>query len=289
MNYKLLFDRPLYFTVQLFQKILRRIEKKIETIERNKKNKIWDNFFINYPFFQYTLKNNIKINLYKSVYLSRRIYNGFEEDELEFIDKNLTEGDVFVDIGANIGLFTLVAARKIGSSGKVISFEPTKNIFEKLVENCKINNFTNVDLRNIGLSNKVDTLTFFASENGLDAFNSFVENSERESNKIQIETSTLDLELDKIDKTKIKIVKIDVEGWEKFVLFGGESFFRNYSPIVMMEFTDENTFQAGYPIHDLYDIMVTYGYKWYRLIQNELIEEKKQLYYPYVNLIAIKK
>jgi FkbM family methyltransferase len=289
MEYNLLFKRPFYFIIQLLQKILRKIEKKIEYAERKKQNKKWNSFFKDKDFFVFNLKNNIKINLYKNVYLSRRIYNGFEEEELDFIDKTLNKGDVFIDIGANIGLFTLVAARKVGVSGKVISFEPTKNIFEKLVENCEINNFNNVDLRNIGLSDKVDTLTFFASGNGLDAFNSFVENTERESNKVQIETSTLDIELEGIDKANIKIVKMDVEGWEKFVLFGGQSFFKNFTPIVMMEFTEENTFQAGYSIHDLYDIMVGYGYKWYRLNKNELVEEKKQLYYPYVNLIAIKK
>jgi hypothetical protein len=83
-------------------------------------------------------------------------------------------------------------------------------------------------------------------------------------------------------------VKIDVEGWEKFVLYGGKDFLVNYNPIVMVEFTEENTFNAGYPVYDIYDIMQDFGYVWYGINNGELVKKEKKLHYPYDNLIAIK-
>ena len=56
----------------------------------------------------------------------------------------------------------------------------------------------------------------------------------------------------------------------------------------MIEFTEENTFNAGYPVYEIYDIMKDYGYVWYTIKDGELVLEPKKLRYPYNNLIAIK-
>ena len=98
----------------------------------------------------------------------------------------------------------------------------------------------------------------------------------------------MDIELEEVDKSNIKLVKIDVEGWEKFVLNGGRDFFVKFSPIVMVEFTEENTFNVGYGVHEIYDIMQNYGYTWYRIRNSKLVIEIKKMHYPYDNLIAIK-
>jgi FkbM family methyltransferase len=77
--------------------------------------------------------------------VSRLIYEEvFENDELTFLERYLKEGDVFIDVGANIGIFSLVAAKMVGATGKVISFEPTLSTFQRLNENIILNNFTNI-------------------------------------------------------------------------------------------------------------------------------------------------
>jgi hypothetical protein len=132
-------------------------------------------------------------------------------------------------------------------------------------------------------------LTFYISENGHDAWNSFAPSQDNKLEKeIKVPVSTLDFELENIDKSKIALVKIDVEGWEKFVLYGGKDFFSNYNPIVMVEFTEENTFNAGYQVHDIYDIMEDFGYVWHKIYNGKLVLESKKMRYPYDNLIAIK-
>ncbi|MEZ5037035.1 MAG: FkbM family methyltransferase [Chitinophagales bacterium] len=83
-------------------------------------------------------------------------------------------------------------------------------------------------------------------------------------------------------------MKIDVEGWEKFVLLGAKNVLNNFSPILLVEFTQANTQAAGYNVLEIYDIMTNLGYKWYRYKNNKLVIEKKQKTYLYDNLIAIK-
>jgi FkbM family methyltransferase len=283
------FKRPFYYTAGKISRIMRDFQKGQDDKIIRSINKSWNRLFNENGFFEFNLNNDVKINLYKDSVLSRLIYDGFEKEETDYVASILEEGDIFIDIGANVGLFSLLVSKIVGEKGKIICFEPSPATFVRLVENVQLNHFKNIDLRNIGLSDKKEELVFFISKNGYDAWNSFApryDNILEES--ISVPVSTLNIELNNIDKSKIKLVKIDVEGWEKFVLYGGKDFFINYSPIVMIEFTEENTFNAGYPVYEIYDIMKNFGYAWYTIKSGELISETKKLHYPYNNLIAIK-
>ncbi len=286
---KFFFKRPFYTIAGKIINLMRDFQKHQDDKIIKAADESYNLLFGNNDFFEYNLENYIKINLYKESILSRLIYNGFEKDETDYVVSILSEGDIFIDVGANIGLFSLIASKKVGDKGLVISFEPSPTTFIRLVENVKLNNFNNIELRNIGLSDKADELTFYISQNGHDAWDSFApRQDDRIEKEIKILSSSLDFELDSINKSLIKLIKIDVEGWEKFVLLGGKDFFINYNPIVMVEFTDENTFNAGYSVHEIYDLMQNWGYVWYCIVNGKLVKEIKKLYYPYTNLIAIK-
>ena len=283
------FKRPFYYTAGKISRILRDFQKQQDDKIISAANESWNKLFNVNGFLEFNLEKDVKINLYRDSILSRLIYEGFEQEETDYLTKILKRGDIFVDIGTNIGLFSLIASKIVGDEGKVLCFEPAPLTFSRLKENISLNNFKNIDAKNIGLSNTKTELTFYVSNNGFDAWNSFAPSQDNKlESSIQVPVSTLDNELKDIDKTKIKLVKIDVEGWEKFVLFGGKDFLINFNPIVMIEFTEENTFNAGYPVYEIYDIMLDFGYVWYRIHKGELVKEEKKLHYPYDNLIAIK-
>lgn len=282
----------------MISKIISKINKysenyinKKKTEFKKQKDKLWDNKFLSSNKFVFNLNDKIKINLYKDSVLSRLIYEGFEQEELNYIEKTLAMGDIFIDVGSNIGLHSLIASFKVGENGNVIAFEPSPITFERFLENISLNNIKNIEVRNKGISNKSEFLNFNISEDGYDAWNTFAHSDESNmfSKEIEVEVNTLDNELENIDKSRIKIIKIDVEGWEKFVILGGKKILIEYSPIVMMEFTETNTFAAGYMVQELYDIMIAIGYEWFCYTNGKLISEKKRLHYPYNNLIAIKK
>ena len=287
--YKHFLKRPLYSIAGKISSLMRNFQKRQDDKLKQVANKQWNNLFNGKDFFEYNLYDYAKINLYKDSVLSRLIWNKFEKDETDYMCKVLKKGDVFIDVGSNIGLFSLIASKIVGDKGKVICFEPSPLTYTRLKENVTINNFNNLDVRNLGLSDSIGELTFYVSNNGYDAWNSFSPSADNKLElSIKVPVSTLDFELNEIDKSKIKLVKIDVEGWEKFVLQGAKDFLINFNPIVMVEFTEQNTFNSGYPVHDIYDIMNSYGYTWYRLQKGELVLEEKKLYYPYDNLVAIK-
>ncbi len=274
------------------QKLAKYVNRYINKVNRLRELDIqnhWKTQFSNQEYIQFDINEKVKIKLFRDSKLCELIYFGFEKQEQLFVASVLNEGDYFIDIGANIGLFTLIAANIVGPNGRVIAFEPTPKTFSRLLENIELNQFKNIDAYNIGLSDFPKKLTFNISSNGYDAWNSFATSDFSILNEqIMVDVSTLDFELTKYDKSKIKLVKIDVEGWEKFVLKGGVEFIKNYSPQLLIEFTEENTFAAGYMVQEVYDLMVELGYKWYSIQETALVPAQKQLHYPYENLVAKK-
>lgn len=266
-----------------------RFLQKVEVVNELEFQSQWSKRFLENLYFDYKLNDRVKIRLFKDSVLSQLIYKGFEIEECEYLFSTLKEGDYFVDIGANIGLYSLLASDLVGKTGKVISFEPTPEIFSRFIDNIHINQFTNIEPFNIALSDFPGSLEFNVLSNGFDAWNSFATPKNLSINsKIQVDVSTLDIELSRYDKSKIRVVKMDVEGWEKFVLKGGIELFKNYSPEVMVEFTEANTFAAGYMVQEIYDFMFGLGYQWYSFENNRLVKSEKRLHYPYENLIAKK-
>jgi FkbM family methyltransferase len=261
------------------------------------KKKLIDKYFPNDQLeIQFKTKSEIQINLQRQSRLTEYILlENFEEAELAFIRSFLNNGDIVFEIGANIGLHALEEACVVGTLGKVYAFEPSPQTFELLKRNILLNNFSNISAHNIGLSNKKSKMNLNVSKN-YDAWNTLVDkikllnNSEIFEETVEVDLNTLDdfINENNIEKSKIKLIKIDVEGWEKFVIEGGHDFLVEYTPLLMVEFDENNTWAAGYTGQHLYDQIISYGYSIYRLENGKLISEPKRLHYPSQNLFALK-
>lgn len=279
---------PVYAAQYLSRKLKTYLDK------QDHKNKLrddqrWAGFFKDTDHIVHDLTDKVKINLYQRDILAKWIYDGFEAEEVRFMEKALKKGDTFIDAGSNIGLFSLLASVMVGDTGKVLCFEPAGGTFKKLQENIALNRFGNIKAHHMGLSNEEGTLTLNVSESGYDAWNTFASYKDDKFQKIEeVAVSTLDIQLSGIDRSKIALVKIDVEGWERYVMQGAQHFLKDYSPALMVEFSEANTFAAGYFIQEVYDILADWGYRWFRYLKGELIPEEKKLHYPYDNLIATK-
>jgi FkbM family methyltransferase len=231
-----------------------------------------------------------QMRLYRDSLLSRFIHRGdFEQIELSFLSAFLRPGDHFIDVGANLGLFSLVASPIVGETGRVIAFEPAPVTFQRLQDNLELNGFRNVEARNLGLSDKAGFLSLQISEIGHDAWNSFAEKaSDRYQKKVDVPVSTLDEELATVDRSRITLLKVDVEGWEKFVLRGGEKFLRECEPALLVELTEANCAAAGYRTQEIFDLLVGWGYRWYRYRGGRLFAEEGREVYQDDNLIALR-
>ena len=147
------------------------------------------------------------------------IYCGLHEfDDMGFLLHFLRSSDLFIDVGANIGAYTILASAEINS--RVIAIEPLPVTFNNLLENISINNVTkNVKALNIGLGSCKGKLSFTKSH---DTLNHVA--TENEKDIIELEVQTLDsLCLKEIPL----LIKIDVEGYESKVLEGAEKILKN--------------------------------------------------------------
>lgn len=141
------------------------------------------------------------------------LYCGLHEfNDMGFLLHFLRRDDLFVDIGANIGSYTILAAGHVGAS--VVSVEPVPKTFEHLRNNISINQVANkVVAYNLALGNEKGQISFTST---LDTMNHVATASE--SNTIQVPVDTLDAIMEK-EKEPV-LLKIDVEGFETNVLKG---------------------------------------------------------------------
>lgn len=142
----------------------------------------------------------------------------------QYMSSTLGEGQVFLDIGANIGFYTLFAAQRVGPKGRVFSFEPDPMTFESLRRSVALNGFDWVKCVNMALSNRACEIPFYTVSDG--SAHSLVPEIERRadrySGKVPVRVARLD-DLGReglLDTPRIDLIKIDVEGEEERTVGG---------------------------------------------------------------------
>jgi len=157
-----------------------------------------------------------------------------EPGTLDWIMKNVHSGDVFYDIGANIGVYTILAAFQTGNKGKVYAFEPHGANFARLIDNITVNNLQqNVIPCNFALHEKEGLFSFSYSSSKAGTSNSQLKSSDSNSIKFQPEISELKYAATidgLIAMRKIETphhIKIDVDGNEILILRGMKELLNN--------------------------------------------------------------
>lgn len=150
------------------------------------------------------------------------IYTGLHEFyDMGFLLHFLKEGDLFFDIGANVGSYSILAAGV--KKAKVVSFEPIPSTFDSLHENVKLNELDSlVVLKNMGLGSEKAVMKFTSQH---DTINHVIA-------KDEISTGTIEIQVDTVDNLALihgcpSLIKIDVEGFETEVLNGMTDILKN--------------------------------------------------------------
>ena len=162
----------------------------------------------------------------------------YEKAELKTLDYFLNKNSVFVDLGANFGLYTLYASKLIGMEGKVISFEPFKKNYKALINNVAINNLTNIQSENIAVGEREGEIDLYydSSEMNLGmASTKFIENSYSEKAAV----ITLDSYFRDNLISRIDFIKIDIEGHEYKALLGMKNLLLRFHPTLLIEILNE--------------------------------------------------
>jgi FkbM family methyltransferase len=161
----------------------------------------------------------------------RRLLGQYDRHKFDFLEHFLKNGMTFIDVGANLGDYTFFAARRVGSEGSVLSFEPEPNNYLWLKKGIAKNRFKNVDLKNSALSDKDGEAKLYLGE--LSGWHT-LKAGENNANCGQILVTTN--KLDSLALEKVDCIKIDVEGLEYEVLLGALDTIRNNKPAILMDF-----------------------------------------------------
>lgn len=187
--------------------------------------------------------------------LTGNIYTGLHEfPDMGFLLHCLRPEDIFVDIGANVGSYSILAGRAVGAKG--YAFEPVPSTYTKLLDNIRLNAIGDrVQALNLGLANAEGRIRFTSD---LDTVNHALAEGEISANTIEVKVTTLDQAMVGVQPN---LIKIDVEGYETSVLGGAVHTLKNPSlRAIIMELNGSGN-RYGYDESKLLNLMLEAGFK----------------------------
>ncbi|MBT7557038.1 FkbM family methyltransferase [Candidatus Woesearchaeota archaeon] len=197
----------------------------------------------------------------------------YEKDESDMIEKLIFFGDEkksFFDIGANIGWYSIMAA-KSNRNILVNSFEPIPKTFASLKGNVKLNALPNISIHNFGFSDKEGEFDFYYYPEGSGNASSANVTGRSDIEVVKCKVKTLDEYVDE-NNIQIDFIKCDVEGAELLVFKGGINAIKKNKPIIFSEILRKWSSKFNYHSNDIIELFKSVGYGCYFVIKGRLKE-----------------
>lgn len=216
-------------------------------------------------------------------------YGFFEANLTNFLINFLKKGDVFFDVGAHVGYYSMLSSALVEAGGQVHSFEPTPRTFESLKENAATK--TNITVNNRAILDKETEIEFVDYGPKYSAFNSFKARTSEEMKflkdvtPIKVKTISLDSYC-RDNSISPTFIKIDAEGAEHLILQSMKNILTSVKPMVTLEVAGDAEWAKN--CKDSIDILRKYGYTGYEINNDGYL--KKHEYkesYRYDNLLFV--
>lgn len=195
----------------------------------------------------------------------------FEPDSLDFIRDHLEPGQIVLDVGANVGYFSLFFSKIVGSTGRVIAFEPGEFAFNLLKQNRQLNKFDWLEIYQAGLGETDAITTLSSGQPGMEVYNSLGDichpgADPSKFNRVSIQLFEGASWLENHNVNQIDLMKLDVEGGEYTVLKGMLKLFQARKITrLLIEMTYEMSNSFGYQPSDIISMLRDCGYDWFVL------------------------
>ncbi len=213
---------------------------------------LWESFKSTCEGRTFVLKwtPDIKVQMYPVNETCQVLFVGgyFDPNELSWLKTSLKTGMVFIDVGANLGIYTLFASRLVGEGGVVLALEPSQRDFNYLKANVALNRMTNVRLLRLGVSNvsaERDLLIAEEAHSGHNTLGSFAYEGVEGRGTERVRVETLDDLVQREDLKRVDAIKIDVEGHELAVLEGAKATLLKFHPTLLVEIADRALIHQG--------------------------------------------
>lgn len=265
--------------------LIRPVKRKIVNIITGTRNKRWEKVKNTNKSIKLKITPNISALFLPKGDIVRVLFTlqpfisygrgGFERDEIEYFTNTLRKGDVIIDAGANIGLYSIIASKFIGEKGMVYAFEPALETFNTLKDNIALNRIINVKYYQMGLSDREWKLNLKIPKNcpvGYSDSYKFVDYGDNDidiaSNNSESEVinlTSIDLFCENNRILKIDFIKIDVEATQYQVLLGAKKTLVNNNVLVLFEAPPTVLVKTvvNYNQQDTFDLLKSIGYNIY--------------------------
>jgi len=197
------------------------------------------------------------------------LFEGLHNDEERRICASLLkEESVVIDVGAHVGFYTIFLSALV-PSGRVHSFEPNPGAFSQLERHAEINGCDNVMANNLALGEQEGNgnLSVPDGKSGMASLSGHMHDrfSEEEVERVNaVSVITLDQYVKGKNVERIDLMKIDVEGWEPFVIQGARSALERFRPWILMEVNSLALQGQGWKPQELLDLLEEHDYEFYK-------------------------
>ncbi|OYU93280.1 MAG: hypothetical protein CFE21_21170 [Bacteroidetes bacterium B1(2017)] len=212
----------------------------------------------------------VRVNLDLKKHVDYRLYiNTFESTTINYFIDCLKKDMVVLDVGANIGIYSLISSKIVGGNGAVFAFEPSPYCQKRISENMNLNSFKNITIIESCVSNTNGTTDFYLCDD--DAYNSMTKYTMLPyEKKIELPVITIDDFIKNKKLNSVDILKIDTEGVDHLVIEGASETIRLFHPIIFFEYnrviSDKSSSNIGSGLYLLWDL----GYEIYEF-RNEIL------------------
>lgn len=232
------------------------------------------NYYLKYEKFQKTKIFGNTMYLTKPSLVSREIvrFGVHEKGITDYVFSTIKKGDFVVDLGANIGYYTLIFAKLVGQEGQVVSFEPEISNFKILQKNIRKNHYNNTKIENSAVSNKNEKTKLYLSKMGTGTHRLFeapiIDNGVTQI----VNVTTLDDYLKNNGMMQnISLIKMDIEGSEFNALQGMETILKTSKELkIIMEYAPFALKEAQTDPKELIDYLDSFGFSFKYFEKNSL-------------------
>jgi len=242
-------------------------------------------------FLEIRLFDGIRLRLVNPLEYHQRVLlfsESYEPETTRFLAAILRPGMVFMDVGANLGYYTLLAAKRVGPGGQVHAFEPAPAQFRHLSLNVGINSATNVALNNCAMADRDGEADLFLSD-GWNQGTHSLGKTLGQKRSCRVRCTSLDHYVARAGITRLDVIKVDVEGAEFSVFRGGSETLASLQPrVLLFEACEEYAQSLGHSTGDVRRLLETCGYVIFRLDPAPApVQVMASSVEPYANLVAM--
>jgi FkbM family methyltransferase len=196
----------------------------------------------------------IEVRYREGIGLATLLEGQFEGAEIEALCSYARRDTAAIDVGANIGIYTVVLAAALGAGGRVLAFEPAPENVERLRRNLQMNGISNVDVFPLAVGARSESVALYLSDDAACHSTSAVA-AQRRGRSLTVAASSLDTVWNDARRPGVSVMKVDVEGTELAVLEGARELLAACRPTLLIEI------KSARRLADVEELLAPYDYR----------------------------